>query len=350
MNTKQVCQRFSVTPKMLRIYEEKGLLMPERGENNYRDYSAKDLLRLQAIVTLRQLEFSTGEIFKILERADDRKENIDAMYFQLKAVEMKMDHLAEIRNRLRRAVNEIIDAQHDDDFITKVTEAGREWTPQNEQYDNLIRQWDFDEMASEYISRYLKTDKSYEAAILDLRAWLKETPADARIIDVGCGTCNLWQGMGRKFHLTAMDNSLMMLKEARKKTPWAEYYLDDLTTMDVHDYGQFDIVVSTFMMHHISRNDHHTAIDNMLDLCKEDGVLVISDRSYENHQDRLAAEQKLEKEGDLEQLKNVRSEHFIYIDDMKRYLEYRNCDMEYKKIADHVYRYMVHKRGSNRTW
>ena len=70
--------------------------MPERGENNYRDYSPKDLMRLQAIVTLRQLEFSTGEIHKILERADDRKENIDAMYFQLKAVEMKMEHLAEI--------------------------------------------------------------------------------------------------------------------------------------------------------------------------------------------------------------------------------------------------------------
>ena len=46
MNTKMVCQKLSVTPKMLRIYEEQGLIAPKRKENNYREYTAENLVEI----------------------------------------------------------------------------------------------------------------------------------------------------------------------------------------------------------------------------------------------------------------------------------------------------------------
>ncbi len=47
MNTKTVCEKLSVTPKMLRVYEEHGLIKPKRLENNYRDYSVENLVQIE---------------------------------------------------------------------------------------------------------------------------------------------------------------------------------------------------------------------------------------------------------------------------------------------------------------
>ena len=66
MNTKAVCQRLSVTPKMLRIYEEQGLIHPERLDNNYRNYSMENLIQIETISVLRHLGFSISEIKSIL--------------------------------------------------------------------------------------------------------------------------------------------------------------------------------------------------------------------------------------------------------------------------------------------
>lgn len=49
MNTKTVCEKLSVTPKMLRVYEEHGLIKPKRLENNYRDYSVENLVQIETL-------------------------------------------------------------------------------------------------------------------------------------------------------------------------------------------------------------------------------------------------------------------------------------------------------------
>lgn len=47
MKTMDVCNRLGVTPKGLRVYEEKELVVPKRNKNGYRNYSDIDMLRLR---------------------------------------------------------------------------------------------------------------------------------------------------------------------------------------------------------------------------------------------------------------------------------------------------------------
>ena len=80
MNTKTVCEKLSVTPKMLRVYEEHGLIKPKRLENNYRDYSVENLVQIETIAILRRLGFSVNEIKSILAFDRTNNEYLDMFY------------------------------------------------------------------------------------------------------------------------------------------------------------------------------------------------------------------------------------------------------------------------------
>jgi len=70
----QVATRTGFTKRMLRYYEEVGLLLSTgRTEGNYRRYSEADVERLERIKNLRDLlGFSLADIREIMEAEDER--------------------------------------------------------------------------------------------------------------------------------------------------------------------------------------------------------------------------------------------------------------------------------------
>ena len=96
-----------VTVKMLRHYDEVGLLKPAQVDptNNYRLYSADQLPRLNRILALKDLGFSLEEISKLL--ADEHQESeVDMMFLARKAeikqkIETETRRLLELESRLR---------------------------------------------------------------------------------------------------------------------------------------------------------------------------------------------------------------------------------------------------------
>ena len=57
----ELSSRLDVTPRTIRYYEELGLLQPERQQNR-RQYTERDRVRLQLILRGRRLGFSLSEI------------------------------------------------------------------------------------------------------------------------------------------------------------------------------------------------------------------------------------------------------------------------------------------------
>lgn len=72
-----------VHPQTLRIYEQKGLVSPQRTSGNTRMYSQADIERLQLINALTDEGINLAGVIRILDlkgRLDERDEELDALH------------------------------------------------------------------------------------------------------------------------------------------------------------------------------------------------------------------------------------------------------------------------------
>lgn len=67
----EVCERCHLSRKAIRLYEEKGLLHPERIQGN-RMYNKEDVVRLQCISYYRGLGFSLEQIQQLLHGSSEK--------------------------------------------------------------------------------------------------------------------------------------------------------------------------------------------------------------------------------------------------------------------------------------
>lgn len=62
---------FSITPRTLRFYEDKGLISPER-QNGSRMYGPRDYVRVERVIRAKQLGFSLDDIKDLFEVIDGK--------------------------------------------------------------------------------------------------------------------------------------------------------------------------------------------------------------------------------------------------------------------------------------
>ncbi|WP_081897058.1 MerR family transcriptional regulator [Clostridium sp. KNHs214] len=68
MNIKEASARTGLTKKAIKYYESEGLIHPEKNpENNYREFSKEDIIKLNLIGALRNLDISTKNIKNVMD-------------------------------------------------------------------------------------------------------------------------------------------------------------------------------------------------------------------------------------------------------------------------------------------
>jgi MerR family transcriptional regulator, thiopeptide resistance regulator len=94
---KQLSTLAGVTPRTLHHYDKIGLLKPESvGENGYRYYGEKSMLRLQQILFYRELDMPLDEIKKIMGRRDfDVLAALESHKLDLQKRISRLEHLIE---------------------------------------------------------------------------------------------------------------------------------------------------------------------------------------------------------------------------------------------------------------
>ena len=91
MNIKELETLTGVTKQNIRFYEKKGLLAPDRNpQNDYREYTDEDVMRLQTIKMFRKLEVSIEDIKMILNQEVGMGEFIEK---HLKMLTDQQNHL-----------------------------------------------------------------------------------------------------------------------------------------------------------------------------------------------------------------------------------------------------------------
>ena len=97
-----------VHPQTLRIYEQKGLVSPQRTSRNTRMYSQADIERLQLINALTDEGINLAGVIRILDlkgRLDERDEELDALHKRVRRLADRV-HELETRESVNSLVNE----------------------------------------------------------------------------------------------------------------------------------------------------------------------------------------------------------------------------------------------------
>ena len=97
-----------VHPQTLRIYEQKGLVSPQRTRGNTRMYSQADIERLQLINELTDEGINLAGVIRILDlkgRLDERDEEIDTLHRRVRKLADRV-HELETRESVNSLVNE----------------------------------------------------------------------------------------------------------------------------------------------------------------------------------------------------------------------------------------------------
>ena len=110
MNINELERLTGITRQNIRFYEKKKLLHPERNpENNYREYSEKDVTTLKTIKLLRKLDFSLEDIHSILSEEISLHTLLEKHLGELQAQQQKLKSCIVVCNDLLRMNPETID-------------------------------------------------------------------------------------------------------------------------------------------------------------------------------------------------------------------------------------------------
>lgn len=102
-----------VHPQTLRIYEQKGLVSPQRTRGNTRMYSQADIERLQLINELTDEGINLAGVIRILDlkgRLDERDDELDALHRRVRKLADRVHELEtrESVNSLATDTNAIV--------------------------------------------------------------------------------------------------------------------------------------------------------------------------------------------------------------------------------------------------
>lgn len=98
----EVIQLFNTTIETLRHYEEKGILKPEIGDNNYRYYDFEDLQKLRQIFLFRDLELSIEEMKQLDEGQMKKVDYIAMLKIHQDTLQQKIQRLQNIEENIRQ--------------------------------------------------------------------------------------------------------------------------------------------------------------------------------------------------------------------------------------------------------
>jgi SAM-dependent methyltransferase len=119
-----------------------------------------------------------------------------------------------------------------------------------------------------------------KAIATESRGWflgrvLARIPADADVLELGCGPG--WDGiaLAAEHRYTGVDISTSMLALARGRVPSGTFIQGDLTTLEL-PANSFDAVVSLYVFGHLPAAEHLPAYRRVASWLRHDGVFCAS--------------------------------------------------------------------------
>lgn len=236
----------NVTERTIRYYDKIGLLKPSFVmENGYRYYTDEDLLKLQRIISLKNLGFSLEEIYPMTLK-NDKQSLEDSLKLQIELVNKKIHSLENLKENLKNTSRLVREDHVEWDKIITLLQLSK--------YDEeIIEQY----RTSKNLDVRIQLHEKYSHNKLGWFNWLYsqiDFSHANRILEIGCGDGKLWENKTLDFRnreVFLSDASSGMIEEVKKKLG------DDFSFM-IFDCEQipfkknyFDIVIANHVLFYL---------------------------------------------------------------------------------------------------
>ncbi|AAK80405.1 putative AdoMet-dependent methyltransferase [Clostridium acetobutylicum] len=340
MNTKKVCEKLKISPKALRLYEELNIIVPNRDENNYRNYSEDDLFKLRQVVVLKSIGIKLKSIKDILDKRkyEDNKV-VNILYMQLKAVENRILELKKIEEVLREGINTGL---NNDISYEKLFDKIDECVYESEKNINSwIDKWEFDTWAKNY-DDYVYNNKdslglfeSYDLVLENVAKKIKGMNAK-KVIDFGCGTANIVKKLSSSIEYTGVDQSIEMLIRARTKNKAINLRIGNFLDKPFAE-EEFDAVISSFAFHHLNCYEKKRAIRYLLKYIKKNGKVIIADLMFLSKEEKMKKRQQFIDNEEKDKWDTIEDEYYTDIESLKAYIEDSGLKIKFEHIVNYTF-------------
>lgn len=277
--TGQFAKLANVSQRTIRYYDKIGLLKPSCIlKNGYRQYSEKDFIRLQKIITLRNLDFSIEDIFSMMSSEETLK---DSLHLQSSLVQAKINNLQNLKEALDIAASSIEKNAFDWSNLISLVQMSQD-------NSSIINQY----MTSKNLDVRIALHEKYSQNPMGWFPWLYsqiDFQGVNRLLEIGCGSGELWKNntlnlRNREFFLS--DSSEGMVSEVRKKYGSAfNCIVADCEKIPFKD-AYFDCVIANHVLFYLQ--NLHQGIAEICRVLKPDGVLYCSTYGS-NHMKEITA-------------------------------------------------------------
>ena len=259
----------NVTERTIRYYDKIGLLKPSFVmENGYRYYTDEDLLKLQRIISLKNLGFSLEEIYPMTLK-NDKQSLEDSLKLQIELVNKKIHSLENLKETLKNTSRLVREDHVEWDKIITLLQLSK--------YDEeIIEQY----RTSKNLDVRIQLHEKYSHNKLGWFNWLYsqlDFSHANRILEIGCGDGKLWENKTLDFRnreVFLSDASSGMIEEVKKKLG------DDFSFM-IFDCEQipfkknyFDIVIANHVLFYLK--DLNLGLKEVERVLVEDGSFYCS--------------------------------------------------------------------------
>ncbi|GKU25164.1 MerR family transcriptional regulator [Clostridium folliculivorans] len=346
-NISEIAEMFNITTNKIRFYEKKGLLAPTREyDNQYRRFSEEDIVRLQSVLTYRSIGLSVDSIKNILK--NNGKENyLTHFNNQWQLVNDEIHRLNTIRKSLEQVMDKIYEETDDFNVKDNLLEIISESNKLNDIKNQWKDKWNFNNWARSYDKDVkkdigeLKIYKNYDLIlqkVYDLVEALGRS--DLRILEIGVGTGNLaGKFLNSGYNIIGIDQSREMLSVAKEKHPKLKVRLGEFLKIP-YENKSFDVIISTYAFHHLNETEKYIAIEEIMRVLKDNGVIIMGDLMFESK----ASEEEILKVLPQSLVEEIKDEYYSYIDLLKAAFEKYNKKFEHYRVDKLNYIIVVHEQ------
>jgi putative AdoMet-dependent methyltransferase len=207
----------------------------------------------------------------------------------------------------------------------------------------MNKEWDFDSWAKRYDKSVQESDWIHEnygknIDLLVQEISQKANKMEVNLLDVGAGTGNLISKLIKNpnIEFLALEPSRNMREEFQKKCPTIEIIdgvLPDLPDLEM----KFDIIVSSYVIHHVEHERSQSMVQNLKRLLKPDGEILFLDVMFESKEFFQNEINQLKQQGQEDRAEEMLDEYFYFVDELNSILNTEGFSVTTTRLGHYVW-------------